>query len=76
VKNTHWQGRDRGRRDFPNILRVPGPHKIPLIAHAQKGGADAVAVVEFLRTLASCVIERGNHRQSVENPHPDTQLFL
>jgi hypothetical protein len=36
---------------FPNILRVPGPHKIPLIAHAEKGGADAVAVVEFLRTL-------------------------
>ena len=30
-----------------------GPHKIPLIAHAEKGGADAVAVVEFLRTLAS-----------------------
>jgi hypothetical protein len=38
---------------FPNILRVPGPHKIPLIAHAEKGGAEAVAVVEFLRTLAS-----------------------
>jgi hypothetical protein len=38
---------------FPNILRVPGPHKIPLIAHAEKGGADAVAVVEFLRRLAS-----------------------
>jgi hypothetical protein len=38
---------------FPNILRVPGPHKIPLIAHAEKGGADAVAVVEFLKTLAS-----------------------
>ena len=36
---------------FPNIVRVPGPHKIPLIAHAEKGGADAVAVVEFLRTL-------------------------
>lgn len=38
---------------FPNILRVPGPHKIPLIAHAEKGGADAVAVVEFLKTLSS-----------------------
>lgn len=38
---------------FPNILRVPGPHKIPLIAHAEKGGADAVAVVEFLKKLAS-----------------------
>lgn len=38
---------------FPNIIRVPGPHKIPLIAHAEKGGVDAVGVVEFLRTLAS-----------------------
>ena len=38
---------------FPNIVRVPGPHKIPLLAHAEKGGADAVAVVEFLRTLAT-----------------------
>jgi hypothetical protein len=37
---------------FPNILRVPGPHKIPLIAHAEKGGAEARAVLEFLRTLA------------------------
>jgi hypothetical protein len=37
---------------FPNILRVPGPHKIPLIAHAEKGGPDAAAVVEFLKTLA------------------------
>lgn len=38
---------------FPNIARVPGPHKIPLIAHAEKGGADAAAVVEFLKTLKS-----------------------
>ena len=37
---------------FPNIVRVPGPHKIPLIAHAEKGGADAVAVIEFLKTLS------------------------
>ena len=41
---------------FPNIVRVPGPHKIPLIAHAEKGGADAAAVVEFLKTLAIAVI--------------------
>ena len=38
---------------FPNVVRVPGPHKIPLLAHAEKGGADAVGVVEFFRTLAS-----------------------
>src|ERR1700739_4345897 len=29
---------------FPNIVHVPGPHKIPLIVHAQKGGAQAEAV--------------------------------
>lgn len=23
---------------FPGIVKVPGPHKIPLIAHAEKGG--------------------------------------
>ena len=38
---------------FPNIVRVLGPHKIPLIAHAEKGGAPAVAVLEFLRPLVS-----------------------
>jgi hypothetical protein len=38
---------------YPNIVRVPGPHKIPLIAHAEKGGAGAVAVLEFLRPLVS-----------------------
>jgi len=36
---------------FPGIVRVPGPHKIPLIAHAEKGGAPAVAVLDFLRPL-------------------------
>ncbi len=38
---------------FPNIVHVPGPHKIPLIAHAEKGGPAAVAVLEFLRPLVS-----------------------
>jgi len=36
---------------FPNIVHVPGPHKIPLIAHAQKGGIQAAAVLEFLKPL-------------------------
>jgi hypothetical protein len=36
---------------FPAIVQVPGPHKIPLIAHAEKGGAPAVAVLDFLRPL-------------------------
>ncbi len=38
---------------FPNIVRVPGPHGIPLIAHAEKGGTAAQPVLEFLRALAS-----------------------
>jgi hypothetical protein len=36
---------------FPNVVHVPGPHKIPLIAHAEKGGAPAREVLEFLRSL-------------------------
>jgi hypothetical protein len=36
---------------FPAIVSVPGPHKIPLIAHAEKGGSAAAAVAEFLRPL-------------------------
>lgn len=36
---------------YPKIVRVPGPHKIPLLVHAEKGGADAAAVLEFLRPL-------------------------
>jgi hypothetical protein len=38
---------------FPNIVNVPGPHKIPLIAHAGKGGEQAKAVLEFLSPLAA-----------------------
>jgi hypothetical protein len=35
---------------FPNIVDVPGPHKIPLLVHAQKGGEGAKAVLEFLQS--------------------------
>jgi len=35
---------------FPNIVGVLGPHKIPLIKHAEKGGAEAKAVLEFLKS--------------------------
>lgn len=38
---------------FPNIVNVLGPHKIPLIAHAEKGGENAKAVLEFLRPLVA-----------------------
>jgi hypothetical protein len=37
---------------FPNIVGVPGPHGIPLIMHAEKGGPPAKDVLEFLRPLA------------------------
>jgi hypothetical protein len=36
---------------FPNIVHVPGPHGIPLIVHAEKGGPGAKVVLEFLRPL-------------------------
>jgi hypothetical protein len=38
---------------FPNIIHVPGPHRIPLIVHAEKGGPAAKAVLDFLRPLAA-----------------------
>ena len=37
---------------FPDIPKVPGPHGIPLIVHAKKGGEEAAAVLEFLERLA------------------------
>ncbi|HKS04299.1 MAG TPA: hypothetical protein VJR49_03000 [Chthoniobacterales bacterium] len=37
---------------FPNIVNVPGPHGIPLIVHADKGGPPAKDVLEFLKPLA------------------------
>ena len=37
---------------FPNIVHVPGPHGIPLVMHAEKGGVLAKEVLEFLRPLA------------------------
>ena len=38
---------------FPNIVHVPGPHGIPLIVHAEKGGLAAKAVLEFLQPLVA-----------------------
>ena len=37
---------------FPNLVSVPGPHGIPLLAHAENGGEQAKAVLEFLRPRA------------------------
>ena len=36
---------------YPRAIDVPGPHGIPLLAHAQAGGAEAEAVLEFLKAL-------------------------
>jgi hypothetical protein len=36
---------------YPQSKNVLGPHGIPLIAHAQAGGEDAAAVLEFLQIL-------------------------
>ena len=38
---------------FPNTPKVPGPHKIPLIAHAQKGGPEAGAVLAYLNSIVA-----------------------
>jgi hypothetical protein len=38
---------------YPNVIAIPGPHGIPLIAHAQAGGLEAVQVYEYLDSLAS-----------------------
>ena len=36
---------------YPEAKNIPGPHGIPLIAHAEAGGEDAKAVLEFLESL-------------------------
>ncbi len=36
---------------YPNTIATPGPHGIPLINHAEAGGEEAKAVVEFLNSL-------------------------
>jgi hypothetical protein len=37
---------------FPSALRVPGPHGIPLIAHARAGGEAAAQVLAYLESLS------------------------
>jgi hypothetical protein len=36
---------------YPETIKTPGPHGIPLIAHAEAGGDDAKAVLEYLQSL-------------------------
>ncbi|MEP0803934.1 MAG: ankyrin repeat domain-containing protein [Chloroflexota bacterium] len=36
---------------FPQAIHTPGPHGIPLITHAEAGGEEAKAVLEYLFSL-------------------------
>lgn len=38
---------------YPDAINIPGPHGIPLIAHAQAGGNEAIQVYEYLKSLAT-----------------------
>lgn len=38
---------------YPETINVPGPHGIPLIAHALAGGQEALQVYEYLKSLSS-----------------------
>ncbi|MBI2517529.1 MAG: twin-arginine translocation signal domain-containing protein [Opitutae bacterium] len=37
----------------PDALKCPGPHGIPLVVHAQKGGAEAATVLAYLQKLTA-----------------------
>jgi ankyrin repeat protein len=38
---------------YPEVINIPGPHGIPLIAHAKAGGEEAIRVLEYLEKLSS-----------------------
>lgn len=40
-------------KNFPDAIHIPGPHGIPLIAHATAGGEAAKEVLEFLEKADS-----------------------
>jgi hypothetical protein len=45
---------------YPEALNIPGPHGIPLIAHAQAGGHEAIQVYEYLKSLSSEPVVNNN----------------
>lgn len=45
----------------PGVQRLPGPHGIPLLAHAQAGGAEAAESFQYLESLGDA-----GHRQQSE----------
>lgn len=36
---------------YPEIVNTPGPHGIPLVTHAEAGGTDAKAVLDYIHSL-------------------------
>ncbi len=38
---------------YPDAINIPGPHGIPLLAHAQAGGNEALQVYQYLRSLST-----------------------
>ncbi len=36
---------------YPEMVNTPGPHGIPLVTHAEAGGADAKAVLDYINTM-------------------------
>jgi hypothetical protein len=38
---------------YSDAIDIPGPHGIPLIAHAQAGGNEAIEVYEYLKSRSS-----------------------
>jgi hypothetical protein len=41
----------------PSLARVPGPHRIPLLAHAKAGGAAALPVLEYVNGVLARLAE-------------------
>lgn len=45
---------------YPEAINIPGPHGIPLSAHAQAGGTEAIQVYEYLKELSSQQVANRN----------------
>lgn len=52
--------------DRPGVQRIPGPHGIPLLRHAQAGGERAQQVVAYLEGLGDAGVEQESLPLTVE----------
>jgi hypothetical protein len=43
----------------PSLARVPGPHRIPLVAHAKAGGSAASDVLEYVTGVLAQLERKG-----------------